>query len=271
MQLRSLQRRCYRAFMHGHTNALLEHVLGGKLPASARVQIYQNNARETFYKTLAASYPTILALVGEQCFRTLAGEYAQTNPSLSGNLIDYGANFGSLLRARYAGGEFDYLPDVARLDWAMELARNAADAVSFDLQSLAQVPEGQRADLCFTLHPSLQCIESRYPILEIWQLNQHTDPNAQDPIDLASGGEQLLVLRRRNDVQLRPITAAELVFIEALHEGHALGHSAELAMERDTTYEPAATLVLLARLELLVAFFLDPCIHRSSPCPLPSL
>ena len=115
--LRDLQRRCYDAFIGGDTQALLPFVCSDHIAADARIQVYQNNAREVFTKTLGSSYPVIAMLVGDDCFRTLAQDYLRRQPSSSGDLSEFGKEFPALLDAYYDGTAFEYLVDVAHLEW----------------------------------------------------------------------------------------------------------------------------------------------------------
>jgi hypothetical protein len=263
MQLRELQVRCHEAFARDDVAALAPFVRGGRLSPSARVSIYRNNAREIFRKALAASYPTVAALVGHDCFRTLARDYVLSHESRSGNLIDFGEAFPELLTSLYGGGEFAYLPDVARLDWAMERAYHAADAAPTDLALLAAVPAERRDELRFVLHPALQLVASRYPIYSIWRMHQ---PSVEsDVVRLDAGAEHVLVARYHDEVVLRLLNASDLEFITSLRNGNALAEAAASA-----AIDPTAALTLLAQLEQLVAFHLqsftygsvNTCSHR---------
>ena len=70
--LRSLQERSYRAFLLGDAEPLVPELMSREIPAPISIQVYQNNARETYRKALEASYPVVERLVGEECFRGLA-------------------------------------------------------------------------------------------------------------------------------------------------------------------------------------------------------
>ena len=88
--LRELQQNAYRAIV-------LEDDARGRGLNVSRLSVYRNNARETFRKTLAATYPVVRRLVGEQCFRGLARSYSHDFPSRSGDLGRYGAELATLL------------------------------------------------------------------------------------------------------------------------------------------------------------------------------
>jgi len=247
MPLRELQSLAHAAFAGGPVAPLVPHVRSSVLPKDVQIDIYRNNATEIFRKALAASYPTIAALVGVDCFRMLARYYTSSFESRTGNLIDFGSAFAAFLTTRYGGGEFGYLPDVARLDWAMERSLIAADAGPLDLGTLATVRVEDQAALRFDLHPSLRLVSSSYPIFSIWRMH-HADAIAS-PVHVDAGGECVLVARANDDVVVRAIGVAEYTFVRALLDGQTLESAANAAAT-----DPGPILMLLAGLDQLVRF-----------------
>jgi len=245
--LRELQLDCYRAFADGSHRCLLAQLTG--VDPTVGIGIYTNNLLETRRKTLAASYPVVLSLVGEPCFRTLARDYGQDHPSTSGNLAGFGAHFPALLDRFYDGGRFAYLGDVARLEWACEAAIVAADAPPLDLGSLAGIPEERLGELRLHLHPSCRLVASRYPILTIWLANTE---GRDDAIDLGVA-EQVLVSRGGQGLALYPISVSDAAFVDALLGGHDLATACDRAESAAAGFDPAAALTWLARARLLVA------------------
>src|SRR5207244_6191634 len=87
-------------------------------------------------------------------------------------LARYGAHFPNFLAAFPACRELVYLPDVARLEWAVNAALHADAAFSLDRSALRSVSPAQAPNLVLALHPSWQLLESRWPIDRIWRANQ---------------------------------------------------------------------------------------------------
>lgn len=244
--LRELQRRCYDAFVHGDTARLVPYVAG---PAPApRIGVYRNNALETARKTLQATFPALRQLVGDACFRTLSRDYLSRFPSRSGNLEHFGAAFPELLDALYGGGEFDYLADVARLEWACEQAWLAPEPGPTDLTALTAVAPEQAEYLRLTLHPSCRLIASRYPVLSVWRTTvEHRD----DVVRLDAGGERVLIGRSARGVDLRPLTAAGFAFLDATLRRGNLTEACGAGLAEDPGFEPGALIIDLARWHLL--------------------
>lgn len=240
--LRDLQQRCYDAFVMGDAPGLLPFVVDDHIPAAARVQVYQNNAREGFIKTLATSYPVVEQLVGSDCFRTLAQDYARRYPSVSGDLGDFGDRFATLLDAMYDGGEFSYLADVARVEWLCELARSAADADVADLVALQQQAGEAFAEMQFELHPAARLFASSYPVFSIWRAHQ---TEVVESVDMRVGAEQLLVMRRDGEVELQLLASAEFALLRSLAEGMPLLAAVDAVV---ATHDDGAAIAALQRI-----------------------
>ncbi len=189
--LREIQRRAYRAFFDDDASGVIPVLAGDSIPRAVQVQIYQNNARETFRKTLASSYPVVERLVGNACFRGLCREYMRQYPSRSGSLQHFGAKFSELLADQFGGTEYGYLPDVARLEWACEAVLGERECV--------------------------RLIGSTYPILAIWRANQ---PGESAIVDLSSGPEYVAVQRIGGDAILRLISHDEYKHIQSHQTGN---------------------------------------------------
>jgi hypothetical protein len=186
--------------------------------AKERIAIYRNNVFSNYRKALSAVYPVVERLVGEQFFRQTADSYITAYPSLSGDLNEYGGNFSHFLALFEPAAQLPYLPDVARLEWLMELVFHASDHAPMNLEKLANVSEDQYGSLRFLLHPASQLFQSNYPIARIWQVNQ-PDWQGECAVDLQSGGCELLVFRKNFSITIKPLTKGEYAMLRGLATG----------------------------------------------------
>ena len=200
--LRELQESCYQAFACGDTAALLPAVRGNGTAPEKRIEIYRNNNREIFRKSLLASFPVIERLVGEPCFAGLARGYTRKHPSRSGDLQRFGANFAAFLDGVYADSRFCYLSDVARLEWALEEVHVEPDEPPLEFAELSGFSPREHSDFVFTFRKAVRLVGSRFPILSIWKANR---PGNDSRVDLDQGGENVAVFRRRDDLLMRPL------------------------------------------------------------------
>lgn len=238
--LRELQLRFVAALYEGG-DAVVEAALAAGLPSpAARLGIYRNNLREGFVKALAVEFPVLEKLVGAEFFRHTALEFQLQHPSRSGDLTHVGAPFADFLRARFADGDFAWMPDVAELEWALECVANAPDRPAIEPGSLAGIPAPRYQDLVFEPNPAARLVESRFPIVRIWQTNQ---PGAEpQTVDLDAGGDQVLVRRRGAELEFVRLGPADFTFARMLARGTPLGLATDASLAIDTRFDLALTL-----------------------------
>lgn len=226
--LRELQVAFLDGTLRGHPARISSLIAASELEPEARVAIYANNAREGFLQALAATFPVIERLGGQDWFRQTGRQYMRRHPSRSGNLHHVGERFAAFLDDVLRDTDYAYFADVARLEWAYQEVLVAADHPSFDISALSGVSPDDYGALAFRVHPAARLVESRYPVLAIWKANQ---PGAQtsSAISLDAGSSRVLVIRREDHVELRELPAAEFALLAAFMRGATLGEAADLA------------------------------------------
>jgi hypothetical protein len=216
----------------------------------ARLAIYRNNLHEGFRKALALEFPVIERLVGEDYFRQLAVSFQAEHPSRFGDLHGIGEPFARFLLRRFEDTQYAYLPDVATLEWAYQQSSVAADAPSFDPAALRDIPQEGYGQLRFTLHPACGLVQSPYPVMRIWSVNQ-PNADADEVVDLSSGADFILVRRAAEGVQMRRIAAAEFAMLDAFSRGAKLADALESAYAVDPNFDLGEALRRLIALGVL--------------------
>ncbi|WKZ11886.1 MAG: DNA-binding domain-containing protein [Gammaproteobacteria bacterium] len=250
--LRELQRRLIASILAEDNGSVLPWIGAHGLPASERLSVYRNTCRENFLVALATGYPVLRRLTGEAYFRQLAQQYQQAHPSPSGNLGHAGARLPGFLGQRFAATEFAYFADVARLEWLCQEVLSAADRKPLDLQRLGEVSAADHARLRFTLDPAARLLTSRFPVVTIWEA--HQQPGEPAPIDLATGGEQALVQRRRAGITVFRLQPAEYACLDALDRKQPLGAAMEDGLRGDPSFDLGAALRRWAEAGVIAAF-----------------
>ena len=136
---------------------------GDAAAAAERMAIYRRTIRSNYRNALGATYPVVKRLVGLPFFNAVVDAYVEADPSRSGDLNVYGDTFGDFLAHYAPAAEWPYLPDVARLEWAIDEANRAPDSASPDavLAALTVVAAAQLAGAC-PLEPSCRLIGSSF-------------------------------------------------------------------------------------------------------------
>lgn len=225
------------------------------LSTGQRLQIYHNNIFHSLTEALRACYPVIERLVEKEFFNFAASTYIKRYPSTSGDLHDYGGRFAEFLADFEAVRELPYLADVARLEWARQLAYHAADVKLLDISRLQTVPPDRYGDLRFQLHPSFQILHSIYPVLSIWETNQ-ADYTGDVAIDLAQGGEYVLVIRREYRLEMDRLSPGEYYFLQAFAAGQDFSSACEQALATEPGFDIQKTLCQQVAKQIIVDFLL---------------
>jgi len=211
----------FAAALRGDPGAFAEQIDADGLDAAGRLQIYRNNARAIFEDALTCSYPVLRRRVGEDYFRQLAHAYREQHPSRSGDLHWVGRDFPAFVEASEAGTGYEWLADLARLEWDCECSLVAGWSPPCGVDALASVDAEEIPDLRIGLQPSLRCVSASYPVLEVWKRNQPGEPG--DAVDLSGGAQHVLVACGPEGLELREVPPETCEFTRALQQGATLG------------------------------------------------
>lgn len=232
--LLELQHAMRAATLTGDARRAVAAILADGIAAEARLRIHRHHFFTTLTEALAANFPVVCRLVDRRFFDYLASQYVAPNPPREPCLFEYGASFPDFIAGFPACRNLPYLPDVARLEWAINAASNAPDLPALASDMLAEVVPERVGALRFVMHPACRVVSSRYPVDRIWRANQ-PDAAAEDFVDVFAGGTRLLVQRRDDDVHWRALSAAECLFVRVLAAGQTLEDAIAVAGEFDFT------------------------------------
>ena len=236
LSLLELQAAFARGVLGPTDTAIAEAIVPSGMPAADRIAVYRGNLLANYTGALRDVYPVMLRLVGEAFFGALARAYARQVPSRSGDLHDFGEELAAFLEGFAPACELPYLPDVARLEWAVHRIFHAHVPERLDPAELAAVPPEQLADLRFDLSPAARLLRSAYPVLTIWRVNQPHWDGGQE-VDLGLGGQSVLIIRRGLEVELDPLADADYAMLESLRSGHRLEHALATARTADPDFD----------------------------------
>lgn len=249
--LRDLQTEMLTALLGGSAEPVTAAVLDDGLTATARLAIYRHHILATLTDVLKAKYPVVCRLVDERFFGYAADQYIRHHPPASPCLFEYGATFAGFLATFPPCLHLPYLPDVARLEWAINVAEHAVDVAALDARALQGLDPADTPGLRFEFDPSLMLLQSPWPIQDIWRANQ---PDAADgTVELGVGGVRLEVRRLGNDVVLRPLGAATWTLRRVLAGGRTLEEAAAAALDLEPDLDLAGELRALLDEGLLTA------------------
>ncbi len=242
------RQRAFQAAVLGGPQSLADSalaILGNGLTVEQRLSIHRNNTAILLGETLAAHYPAVCGLVGEDCFTALARAYLALHPPTAGHLMAYGTEFPGFLDAHALAATLPYLADVARLDWATHDAYHAADAAPCDPAALAAVPPDRLAGLRLEPLPSVRLLRSGYPVAAIRAMSLPDAPPDAPGVDLDRGGDCLLVTRPAAEVLILTLAPGDWILARELAAGVPLGEAATLAEVSDGDFDLGTALARL--------------------------
>lgn len=191
-----------------------------------RIGVHRTNYQEARVAALAQAYPAVERVIGADCFGAWARDYVAGKASADPDLNRHGRDFPAWLRRRrtqrLAG--LDYLPDLARLERAVNSAYYAADFGH-------EVKGGLR------LTPSLRLVASPYPVDEIWRLN--LTGVAAERVAAAGGWRRIVVWRPTREVVMEAVPARLFRALRCLRRDGRL----EVLVESGLQPQDAAALV----------------------------
>lgn len=226
-------------------------IVGDSIPADARLRVYRHHVNHSLCAALAATFPTVHALVGEGFFRGLAQGFMEQVLPVQPVLAEYGAGFPAFVATKEAARSLPYLSDIARLDWALNVAFHSPAGRRLAVADLAGIDPEQLPSLSIALPLGAALIGSQYPIDRIWNASQ---PGASaDTVNLESGRADLMVLRRADDAAFIVLNGGEAAFVAALAGGKSLEGAAEQAASAEPSFDLSTAFARLLSLEVFAA------------------
>lgn len=232
-------------------------------PPVRRFNVYRNTVYAGLTGAIAARYPVVQRLLGEELFQAVARLFAIEQPPSSPVLLEYGEGFAAFLAELELIDDMPHLVDVARLEWLMHASRHAADATPIDTQALAAVEPERAIDLVFTFAPSSFLLRSEHAVFSLWRSVIATEPVPfPEP---GTRGEQVLVSRRGLEAEAVRLSSGAHEFIAALMNRIPLGVAAALGFAADPAFPLDRVMALIIGQEAMTSFQLAQTSTEISP------
>lgn len=243
------------ALLDGKARRLLREIENRRIGAAGALAIYRNHVRISLTAALRTTFPVVCKLVDERFFAFAAHAYIQAQPPSAPCLAEYGSGFPDFLAGFAPCRGLPYLADVARLEWALNLAQIAPHASTLDRAALAALAPETLPCVVFAFAPSIRLLASSYAIDRIWFANQ--EPVQPGVVELG-GGARLQVYRAIDGAAFESLEPAEFLFRQALLRGLRLGDAAEVAMAADPMFDLALALRRMIQEDVMSSFSLAP-------------
>lgn len=217
-----------------------------------RFAVHRNNRALGLIKALEDSFPVTRLLLGEACFRAVAGAFINAQPPTSPVLFEYGGALPSYLAGLVALADYPYVADVALLEYHRIEAWHAADATPLLPPAFAPwLAEPQRLpDLRLGLLPSMRLLRSNWAAGSIWQSHHDRKPMHGFSIDKA---ESVLVLRPDGVVTMHIVSESCAALLEQLRAAERLADAIAAAAHATPGFNLAEAFSSLISLRCICA------------------
>ncbi|WP_269715909.1 HvfC/BufC N-terminal domain-containing protein [Caulobacter sp. NIBR2454] len=179
------------------------------------LSVYRNTIATAAIDALAANYPVVVQIVGEDWFRAAAARFAADHPPRQPSLSAYGEGFADWLAGFGPAAELPYLPGIARLDRLWTEAHLAADYSPLNACDIAVIPPARLPFARVRLHPALRWASFEHGLPGLWLASRA----GQAELEIADAPQAVLIARPRATVETRLISPAAVTFLEACHGG----------------------------------------------------
>jgi hypothetical protein len=259
--LRELQAGFARSVIEGVDEAYAQTIRGTGLSGARRLGIYQHSVSNGLSDALGGVFEVVKKLVGDKFFAHVAESYVRGHPSISGNVHDFGDAFPKYLETFLGLEALPYLPDVARLEWAYHAAFHSPMGDMLNINKLAQMPETQYDQLTLTLSPTCHLLQSNFPVLRIWQVNQdaacNDESKGDEVVNLEEGGVKLAIVREGKHVMFHSLKPAAFAMLEAIADGKTFNVSCEMAFDIDPECDVSKILQDAVTNRIVIGFFVN--------------
>ena len=253
----------FERFMQTGERDKLNAYLGGDRPASF-LSVYRNGFIRASASALESNFPTLVKLWGEDYFAQLAGRYVNEAPPASATLIGYGfaddpdtsnISFVEFLHVKFAEliVSYPYVTDLCRLDqaWMQALNANGDDFLTLEVvQGIISRGE-DLSELPMALVDSAQIVNLEFDIFEIWCQLRFGEMAEDQKIQLTAHKNAVIFWQSNLQVQAKPLTDVESVFMASLKQTASFDSATEAATSLDEDFDVSTLFAELLNANLL--------------------
>lgn len=198
------------------------------------LKAYQAHGHSLAERSLQATFPVLIQLLGDDNLPGLARAFWQAHPPQRGDLAQWGAELSAFVRASEQLACEPYLADVATVEWALHRCAAAPDQAA-DRASLGWLMQHDPLELQLQLAPGCAIFTRAWPVASILSAHLSSSPSLGEVGERlrAGTGETALVWREGDRPRVREALAGEAALMTELLQGRSLGDALDAAPELD--------------------------------------
>lgn len=160
----------FQDYLLGRSNTMASRVNNtAKADAGLLLSVYRHAYGARLTEALGEDFDVLRQLVGDDAFAEIGATYAEACPSSHFSLGQFGHGLADFLTATAPWSERPYLGELARFEWTLRRAFDAADATAITAAALVGIPGDAWPGLTFRLLPSLRRLDLAWTVPQAWQ------------------------------------------------------------------------------------------------------
>jgi len=216
----------------------------GSTDIDTQLAIYRNAYLGRLVEVLRSDFPKLHRLAGDLRFEELCRAYLARHPSRHRSTRWIAGDLASFLSLAVPFAERPELCEMARFEWALAAAFDAADAPVEPLDALAAVPASAWGSIRIRLHPAAVRLDLRSNVPDVWGAIEQG--LLWEPPTWSADAILWLIWRMGLGVKLRQLAPDEAWALDAMHGGAdfaGMCEGLERWCERDRIAFRAAALI----------------------------
>jgi hypothetical protein len=180
--------------------------------------VYRDAYTLRLIEALTIDYPGLLAMAGPDDFDYMARAYIEANPSRHPSVRWFGKGLADFLATTPPFNGSAAAADMARFEWAMGEAFDAANAVPVTADALMTLQPEVWETLRFAVLPSLHRLTLTFDAPQAWQRRDEQQPGDLE-VEEAAAPTDWVIWRPERLTNYRSLEPDEAVLLDALIEG----------------------------------------------------
>lgn len=198
---------CFQNYLTHNDSAVAAQIKSTEtLLVNTRLSIYANAYRQRLQDIIKSDYPVTAFLLGDRAFIKLVDVYIMLYPSHFRSARWVGRYFPLFLAHQFTDDAL--FAEMARFEWILTEAFDAADSSVIDLTTLMALPIDAWPTLRLTFIDSLRTLRLKWNVVPMWQAYQ-AEQRVLPPKVRKDKGVHWVIWRHEYQVKFRELSDAE--------------------------------------------------------------
>jgi hypothetical protein len=195
-----------------------------------RLDVYRHAYVARLVAALRDNFGSLPTVMGDEAFDALAEAYVAAHPSRHPSIRWFGDRLAAFMAERDDLVPHPALVDLARMEWALRAAFDAADAMPIEASVLASIAADDWPALVFTPLPSVQALTLQWAVEPVWRALRDAAPGDEPELPEPRAHEHvLLVWRTGFETRWRVVEGRDADLLRAMLEGRPFADVCALA------------------------------------------